>query len=135
MASSTTSSVERHRLIDLLQASLQAKNIAAALELADTMLGYPDPDRPRVRYRQIAESAIGQLDPARQAVAEHRAVQTMLRLLLENGQSPFMTPEQRLDVVRRAFRQSRIVYEMVLAGSLAASWTLPHVDEKGAVIS
>jgi hypothetical protein len=98
------------------------------------MLGNPDPNRHRTRYKQIAESAIGQLDPARQAVAEHRAVQTLLRLLLEDGQSPFLNHQQRVDIVRRAYRQARIVHEMTLSGNLQATYTLPHVDEKGAIL-
>jgi len=128
------SSPGRHRLIDLLQVSRQAQTIAATLQLADVVLGSPDPARKPSQYKELAESAIGRLDPARAKVAEYRAVQTLLAFLLEHGQGRQLTPPQRLDIVRRGFHRALTTFEMVLAGQLEPSYHIPLVDENGAVL-
>lgn len=124
------------RHVQEMQASLHARRIADLLREVDAVLGGSVPARKSSHYDELAAQVIGQLDPTRHAAAEYRGWQKVYAELLTNGSGPHMTPAQRADVVKRAFRSGLVVYTMCLEGRLPASESdARRVDVEGKVIA
>lgn len=100
--------------LPVLRASIHSQLVASNLDMADQALGYPS-GSPAHRYSQLAEEAIGRLDPARLERAEHEAARMLVHDLNELAQET-MTPEQRHQRARFALKRAVVVYEQILGG-------------------
>ncbi len=77
------------------------------LRVVDAVLDSPYPQPRPARYVELAEEAIGQLDPIRQGVAEHEAIETLIAAV-RIGHGP--------EAIRIGFRNAMRVYRDTLAG-------------------
>lgn len=103
------------RLVRTLRGSLHAQQAAASIQEADTALGCPDPavDRPSV-YFELAEQAIGQLDPCLRPVAERAGAAVLLAGIdvIERA-----GPDHRESAALAVFRSAVEVYRRRLQGN------------------
>lgn len=100
--------------LPVLRASLHSQLVASNLEMADQALGYPSGSSAH-RYSQLAEEAIGRLDPAQIERAEHEAARMLVNDLADVT-STEMTPAQRHSRARFALKRAVVVYEQILGG-------------------
>jgi hypothetical protein len=100
--------------IAVLRASLHSQLVASNLEMADHALGYQG-GTPSHRYGQLAEEAIGRLDPELLERAEHEAARMLLNDLADAAGRD-LTPHQRHTRARFALRRAVVVYEQILGG-------------------
>lgn len=103
------------RFVRTLQGSVDARRIADAIKDVDTVLDRPDPRLPRPTiYRELADEAIGRLDPTIVGPAEHAGARELQQALLRLDRAH--SPEEIRLAILAAFRLGLHAYHDVLSG-------------------